>query len=415
MTFIAPTTGQFNNPVRIDTMRTVLLALAMLFTGASSTVFFEDRFDANMDKWTVSNWKAGDMGTWTYTSGEWFGDEATAKGIATTDDAMHHAISAKLDKPASTMGSKPLVVQFTVKHEKKDYSFCGGGYVKLLSKLDQSTFGGDDEYAIMFGPDLCGYDVSRIHLIFSHNGDNLLKDEDIKLDYDDKNEFTHLYTLILETDGTYKVLMDEAEKASGKLSEDWAFPSEKIKDPALSKPADWVNEKKIPDPEEVKPEGYDNIPKEIPDPDAEKPDDWDDEDDGEWEPPTIDNPEYKGPWKPTMIDNPEYKGEWEHPLIANPDYAPDTYAKFDSLNYVGFELWTVNSGSIFDNVLVTDDVEYATKAAVETYKKIIEGEKDAQAEWKKLNEPEPEETGDDEDEEEMWDEEGDDEEAHDEL
>merc|ERR1712054_368682 len=230
-------------------------------------------------------------------------------------------------------------------------------------------------------------DVSRIHLIFSHNGDNLLKDEDIKLDYDDKNEFTHLYTLILETDGTYKVLMDEAEKASGKLSEDWAFPSEKIKDPALSKPADWVNEKKIPDPEEVKPEGYDNIPKEIPDPDAEKPDDWDDEDDGEWEPPTI----------------------------ANPDYAPDTYAKFASLNYVGFELWTVNSGSIFGNVLVTDDVEYATKAAVETYKKIIEGEKDAQAEWKKLNEPEPEETGDDEDEEEMWDEEGDDEEAHDEL
>merc|ERR1711975_80985 len=110
-----------------------------------------------------------------------------------------------------------------------------------------------------------------------------------------------------------------------------------------------------------------------------KPDDWDDEDDGEWEPP--------------MIDNPEYKGEWEHPLIANPDYAPNTYAKFDSLNYVGFELWTVNSGSIFDNVLVTDDVEYATKAAVETYKKIIEGEKDAQAEWKKLNEPEPEETG----------------------
>ena len=133
MTFIAPTTGQFNNPVRIDTMRTVLLALAMLFTGASSTVFFEDRFDANMDKWTVSNWKAGDMGTWTYTSGEWFGDEATAKGIATTDDLKHHAISAKLDKPASTTGSKPLVVQFTVKHEKYDYSFCGGGYVKLLS------------------------------------------------------------------------------------------------------------------------------------------------------------------------------------------------------------------------------------------------------------------------------------------
>lgn len=31
----------------------------------------------------------------------------------------------------------------------------------------------------------------------------------------------------------------------------------------------------------------------IPDPDAEKPEDWDDEVDGEWEPPMIDNPDYK--------------------------------------------------------------------------------------------------------------------------
>ena len=272
-----------------------------------------------------------------------------------------------------------------MKHEKKDYSFCGGGYVKLLSKLDQDKFGGDDEYSIMFGPDLCGYDVSRIHLIFNHKGENLLKSEDIKLEYDDKNEFTHLYTLIVETDGTYQVLFDDKEKASGKLSEEWDFPSEKMLDPAQSKPADWVDTKKIPDPAEVKPEGYDDIPKEIPDPDAEKPEDWDDEDDGEWEAPTIDNPEYKGEWKPTMIDNPDYKGEWEHPTIPNPDYAPDTYAKYDSLNYVGFELWTVNAGSVFDNVLVTDDKEYAKKAAAETFAKIVEGEKDAKAEWDKLN------------------------------
>ena len=46
--------------------------------------------------------------------------------------------------------------------------------------------------------------------------------------------------------------------------------------------------------------------------------------------------------------------------------------------YVGFELWTVNSGSVFDNVLVTDDKAYATKMAAETWGKIKEGEKDAQ-------------------------------------
>ena len=41
-----------------------------------------------------------------------------------------------------------------------------------------------------------------------------------------------------------------------------------------------------------KPEDWDK-PEHIPDPDAKKPDDWDDEMDGEWEPPQIDNPDYK--------------------------------------------------------------------------------------------------------------------------
>ena len=40
----------------------------------------------------------------------------------------------------------------------------------------------------------------------------------------------------------------------------------------------------IPDPEAVKPDGYDDIPAEIPDPEAEQPEDWDAEEDGEWEP-----------------------------------------------------------------------------------------------------------------------------------
>lgn len=36
-----------------------------------------------------------------------------------------------------------------------------------------------------------------------------------------------------------------------------------------------------------------NKPEHIPDPDAKKPEDWDEEMDGEWEPPVIQNPEYK--------------------------------------------------------------------------------------------------------------------------
>lgn len=48
------------------------------------------------------------------------------------------------------------------------------------------------------------------------------------------------------------------------------------------------------DPEDSKPDDWDDEPATIPDPDASKPDDWDDEEDGEWQAPQIDNPEYKG-------------------------------------------------------------------------------------------------------------------------
>ena len=115
----------------------------------------------------------------------------------------------------------------------------------------------------------------------------------------------------------------------------------------------------------------------------------------------IDNPDFKGEWNAPMIDNPDYKGAWEHPMVPNKDYAPATYAKYKDLSAVGFELWTVNGGSIFDNILVTDDKKYADKQAEKTWKKIKgeegAGEKEAKEAWKKLNEPEEEEGEDDED------------------
>lgn len=66
-------------------------------------------------------------------------------------------------------------------------------------------------------------------------------------------------------------------------------------DPEAKKPADWDERATIPDPTDEKPADWEK-PEHIPDPDAAKPDDWDDEMDGEWEPPMIDNPEFKGPW-----------------------------------------------------------------------------------------------------------------------
>jgi len=137
----------------------------------------------------------------------------------------------------------------------------------------------------------------------------------------------------------------------------------KINDPAQSKPADWEDNPQIDDPEDKKPEGWDAIPETVVDPDAKKPDDWDSELDGEWEAPTIPNPDFKGPWRAKRIENPKYKGAWEHPQIDNPDYKADsTLYSYKSFGAVGLEVWQVKAGTIFDNILVTDSVEEAATA-----------------------------------------------------
>lgn len=170
----------------------------------------------------------------------------------------------------------------------------------------------------------------------------------------------------------YQVLIDNEEVESGELEADWDFlPPKKIKDPSQSKPEDWDDKPTIPDPSDTKPEDWDK-PEHIPDPEATKPKDWDDEMDGEWEAPMIDNPEFKGEWKPKQIDNPNYKGPWVHPEIDNPEYVPDPelYSRKEICS-IGFDLWQVKSGTIFDNVLITNDPEAARTFGEEVWKPTI--------------------------------------------
>ena len=333
------------------------------------------RADAWTERWVKSDWKQseGTAGDFTLTAGKWHGDAEADKGIQTGPDARFYAVSADMGETFSNEG-KSLVVQFSAKHEQK--LDCGGGYVKILpSTADQATFGGDTPYQIMFGPDICGTKTKRVHVIFTDKkGENLLTKRDVACETD---QLTHVYTLVLHPNNTYAVLVDNEERASGDLEADWDFlPPQTIADPEATKPEDWDDRAKIPDEEDVKPEGWDDVPETIADPEATKPEDWDDEDDGEWEAPTIPNPDFKGPWTQKLIDNPAYKGTWSAPMIPNPEYvADDQLYKFDDLRYVGFELWQVKAGSIFDNVLVTDDVEYAREFAEKTWGASKEAEK----------------------------------------
>ena len=158
------------------------IALASL-VGASAEVYFEEDFSGNWEKTWVTGSPAGkEMGKWAVTPGKWFVDEAVNKGLQVTEDMRFHSITAKMPKKA-TSKKKDLVLQFSAKIENHQYAFCGGGYIKLMGDgLKQETFGGDDPYHVMFGPDLCGYDVSHIHAIFNHKGENLLKTEKIALE-----------------------------------------------------------------------------------------------------------------------------------------------------------------------------------------------------------------------------------------
>jgi len=342
----------------------------------TAKVYLKETFDDSYSsRWVESSWKKSEQGKWGHSAGPWYGDAEADKGLETTQDARFYAISSKF-KEFSNDG-KDLVIQFSVKFPQK--IDCGGGYIKVAgSDVDQSKWGGDSPYHIMFGPDICGYSTKKVHVIFNYPK----KDENLQLKKEitaETDQLTHVYTLIVHPDNTYEVRIDGEKKQSGSLVDDFDFlPPKTIKDPEQSKPSDWVDEAQIDDPKDQKPSGYDDIPKQISDPEAEKPDDWDDEADGEWDAPQIPNPEYKGDWKPKRIPNPAYKGAWVHPEIPNPEYSEDANLyKYSNIGSVGIDVWQVKSGTIFDNILIGDNVKEAEEFLAETYKKNKEKEKAA--------------------------------------
>merc|ERR1719222_1390818 len=132
------------------------------------------------------------------------------------------------------------------------------------------------------------------------------------------------------------------------------------------------------------------------DSEAKRPDDWDDEEDGEWEAP--------------MKDNPDYKGVWEAKKIANPDYVDDdTVYKYADFGFIGFDLWQVKGNTIFDNIMITDDKAEAdsfakkwkdVSAVEKAKKKEADDAKNAEEDAKKPDEKDSKEEEDDDDDEE---------------
>ncbi|XP_076319560.1 calnexin-like isoform X1 [Tachypleus tridentatus] len=401
-------------------------------------VYLAEHFDdpVNFEKrWIVSQAKKDDAEeTIAKYSGKWSVEEAEKNGLVgdlglvLKSKAHHHAISSRLDK-AFLFDNKPFILQYEVRFQHGQE--CGGAYLKLLSHskgLDLKRFHDKTPYSVMFGPDKCGTD-EKLHFIFRHknpkNGsfeEKHWKRTSSIPKFDDifKDKKPHIFTLKITPDNSFEVLIDKKSIQKGSLLEEFnppVNPPAEVDDPEDSKPEEWDEREKIPDPNAKKPDDWDeNAPRQIPDPsatkpegwlddepefisdpDAEKPADWDDEMDGDWEaplisnskctvgcgkwkPPMIDNPNYKGKWKPPMINNPNYKGKWKPRKIPNPEYFEDLNPyKMSTIEAVGFELWSMSDGIVFDNIIISDDplvVDQWTEDTWALKKEIVDRETD---------------------------------------
>ncbi|KAJ5393332.1 uncharacterized protein N7487_010973 [Penicillium crustosum] len=391
------------------------------FTPTSLKAPFLEQFTDDWEsRWKPSHAKKDDKSEdeWAYV-GEWAVEEPSVfkgidgdKGLVVKNAAAHHAISAKFPKKIDNKG-KTLVVQYEVKPQNS--LVCGGAYLKLLQenkKLHQEEFSNGTPYVIMFGPDKCGA-TNKVHFIFRHKNPKTGEYEEKHLKTPPvarTNKVTSLYTLIVNPDQTFEILINGDSAKNGSLLEDFnppVNPEKEIDDPKDSKPADWVDEVQIADPEATKPADWDeeapfeivdeeatqpadwleDEPESIPDPEAEKPEDWDDEEDGDWLAPTvpnpkcadvsgcgtwtrplIKNPEYKGKWEAPLIDNPAYKGVWAPRKIKNPAFFEDkTPSNLEPMGAIGFEIWTMQNDILFDNIYIGHSVEDAEKLRQETF------------------------------------------------
>ncbi|XP_069448851.1 calreticulin-3 isoform X2 [Ovis canadensis] len=131
---------------------------------ALATVYFQEEF-LDGERWRnrwVHSTNDSQFGHFRLSSGNFYGHKEKDKGLQTTQNSRFYAISARF-KPFSNKG-KTLVVQYTVKHEQK--MDCGGGYIKLFpADTDQKNLNGKSQYYIMFGPDICGFDIKTVHVI----------------------------------------------------------------------------------------------------------------------------------------------------------------------------------------------------------------------------------------------------------
>lgn len=400
----------------------LFLACVTVLVAADADTVFYDSFETSWEgRWVVSE-SSDYLGKWKHEKSEGHDDY----GLLVSEKARKYGIAVDMPKTVDFKDGT-VVLQYDLRLQSG--LECGGAYLKYLLPQEAgwtpSKFDNSAPYSIMFGPDKCG-STNKVHFIFRHKSpktgeyvEHHLKSPPTPV----ADKLSHVYSAVIYPNNTVKILVDGEEKKTGDLlSNDFepaVIPAKTIPDPEDKKPEDWDERAKIPDPaatkpddwdesapreiedlDAVKPEGWlDDEPDEIDDPEATKPEDWDDEEDGEWEPPQVPNPKceespgcgewvrpmkknpaYKGKWSAPLIDNPAYKGIWKPRDIPNPDHFELEKPNLESIAAIGIEIWTMQDGIVFDNILVTHDEEEAKKYRETTWKPKFDAEKAKAAE-----------------------------------
>ncbi|KAH7683384.1 Calreticulin/calnexin protein [Dioscorea alata] len=406
---------------RIAPLLALVLVACLAFQLHASDPLFYESFDESFEgRWIVSD-KDDYQGIWKHSKSEGHEDY----GLLVSEKARKYAIVKELGEPVK-LKDGTIVLQFETRLQNG--LECGGAYIKYLRPQDAGwvpkEFDNESPYSIMFGPDKCG-STNKVHFIVNHKNPKTGKFVEHHLKYPPSvpsDKLTHVYTAILKPNNELQILIDgeEKKKANFLSADDFEpalIPPETIPDPDDKKPEDWDERAKIPDPDAVKPEDWDedapmeiededavkpegwldDEPEDIDDPEATKPEDWDDDEDGEWEAPKIDNPKceeapgcgewkrptkrnpaYKGKWYAPMIDNPNYKGIWKPQQIPNPDYFELDKPDFEPIAAIGIEIWTMQDGILFDNILIASDEKKAESYRDEKWKPKYTSEKEKQ-------------------------------------
>lgn len=295
-----------------------------------------------------------DYGRVKLAAGDLSSDPVKQQGLKLMEDYRFYALSKKLPVEVDTV-NRNYVISYAIKNEKKQT--CSGSYLKFYSELDAETLTPDSPYVFMFGTDVCGH-TDRLHMIRNYRGHNV---DWSHTDSPEDGPLTHYYTVFFRTDNTYALYVDGKFRWNQSIENDWPLLQPRtLEDPTDVKPKGWVDVATMPDPSASKPDDWDESqPKEIDDMTAEKPDTWENERDGEWQRPKVANPKYRGKWQRPHIRNPDYKGPYIPRRIPNHDYIPDEnlYQLSAPIRYVGVEVWQVESGSIYDDIMIGDDVD----------------------------------------------------------